>query len=380
MFGINTGFDIVIGNPPYVDYRQIPENITKNKSLPINFKSNRPNLYMYFIEKGDQLLNNRGFLYYINPNQFLSTDSGFELRKYLISNRNIQFVIDVSYINVFAEAATYPVIWAFGKNGSKNIRINRCLDLNKLSDTTFEIAQNDLLLSENKIIPTSATYFLLEKIENVCKQRLNHIVKLKWGTSATGYGKLKIKKSNYDNLSENGKQKYRPILQTADTKKYYIDWQREFIPTSIYSNAIIQEFNKPKIVVGRVTKKIQACLDFDNHYVGKATVITDSKIDLKLLLCLLNSEFVNRWYFLKYETTHMAGGYLRFDIPYLEQIPIPSVSAAQQQPLISLVEQILSLKKENKPTEALEKEIDRLVYELYGLSEEEIGIIEGKRV
>ncbi|MDR1762779.1 MAG: hypothetical protein LBR64_02310 [Dysgonamonadaceae bacterium] len=197
---------------------------------------------------------------------------------------------------------------------------------------------------------------------------------------------MKIKKDNFEQLSVSEKEKYKPILQTADTKKFYIDWQKEFIPISIYSNAIIQEFMKEKIVIGRVTKSIQACLDLAKHFIGKATLITDSKIDLKFLLGILNSSFINCWYFLKYETTHMAGGYLRFDIPYLEQIPIPAIPLSAQQPIISLVEQILAAKHgiagqaRNDggvaDTSAQERQIDALVYKLYGLDYEEVKIIE----
>ena len=372
-------FDVVIGNPPYVDYRKIDTVVTTNKNLPISFKSNRPNLYQFFIEKGDQLLNENGILCFINPNQFLSTDSGFELRKYLIEKRNILFIADVSYIKVFESAATYPIVYAFNKNGNRNIRVNKCLDLSKLGETTFYILQEDLMKSVNKIIPTNPTFFLLSKIEDKCSLKLMNVAKLKWGTSAAGYGKLKIKEEGFEKLPTSKKNEYKPILQTADTKRFYIDWKKEFIPISIYSKQIIEEFNKEKIVIGRVTKSIQACLDSENHFVGKSTLITDSKIDLKILLAILNSSFANRWYYLKYETTHMAGGYLRFDIPYLENLPIPNITFDQQQPIINLVNQILSAKKENPQanTSALEQEIDTLVYELYGLTEEEIEIIEG---
>ncbi|MDR1762780.1 MAG: Eco57I restriction-modification methylase domain-containing protein [Dysgonamonadaceae bacterium] len=180
-----TGFDIVIGNPPYVDYRKIDTTITTNNNLPINFNSKRPNLYQFFIERGDQLLNENGILCFINPNQFLSTNSGFGLRKHLIEKKNILFIVDVSYVKVFDGAATYPIVYAFNKKGERKIRVNRCLDLNKLEETTFFLLQDDLIKSSNKIIPTNPTFFILSKIENNCSLKLKDIAKLKWGTSAT---------------------------------------------------------------------------------------------------------------------------------------------------------------------------------------------------
>ena len=73
---------------------------------------------------------------------------------------------------------------------------------------------------------------------------LGDIAKLKWGTSASGYGKKKIDLVTFKEYSESSQRKYKPILQTADTKKYYIDWQGEYIPKSIYSSSIINEFEK----------------------------------------------------------------------------------------------------------------------------------------
>mgnify|MGYP000496683720 FL=1 len=62
------GFDLVIGNPPYIDYREIDENtINKTKNYAVNENSNRPNIFCYFIEKGIEVANNNGILTFINP-------------------------------------------------------------------------------------------------------------------------------------------------------------------------------------------------------------------------------------------------------------------------------------------------------------------------
>ncbi len=375
----NTGFDIVIGNPPYVDYRLIDSVITHHNNFPINKSSSRPNLYQFFIELGDSLLSDKGIFCFINPNQFLSTDNGLKLREHIIKNRNIKFIVDVSYLKVFKEASTYTVVWLFQNNISQKneIRINRCSEIDKIAQTSFKIRQSDLKLSESQIIPINFEYFALAKIEKD-KEVLGNIAKLKWGTSATGYGKKKINVDAYNTLSATKQKLYKPILQTSDTKKYYIDWQGEYIPINIYSDSIIKEFNKTKIVIGRVTKQIQACLDEKFYFIGKSTLITDSKLNLKLLLSILNSAFANRWYYLKFETTHMAGGYLRFDIPYLEKLPIPIVSNKTEAKLIGLTDKIISMKTKSikSDTSSLEQQIDNLVYKLYGLTYEEVKVID----
>lgn len=371
------GFDIVIANPPYLDYRKIESSVTSSLSYPINKSSSRPNLYQYFIELGDLLLASKGSLIFINPNQFLSTDNGYYLRKFLIENREIKFFVDVSYVNIFVEASTYTTIWHYKKTSSANttIRINRCYELNRLNHTSFEILQNSLLLSNKKIIPLNQEFFHLEKIESG-KSTLGTIATLKWGTSASGYGQKKITKNSYDKLSSTEQKLYSPILQTADTKKYWIDWQAEYIPIEIYSDSIKKEFQKQKIVVGRLTKNIQACLDENKHFVGKSTIIFDSKLDLKILLAILNSSFANRWYFLKFETTHMAGGYIRYDIPYIEQLPIPVMTEVNKLNVIHKVNQILELTGKNLNSSHLQKEIDNMVYKLYNLTLDEVKLID----
>ena len=375
----NKGFDIVIANPPYVDYRLIESAITRHSNFPINKSSSRPNLYQYFVELSDSLLSDKGTFCFINPNQFLSTDNGLKLREHLVENRSIKFIVDVSYLKVFKEASTFTIVWLFNKNINQNnvIRINRCSEIDKISETSFQIKQSDIKLSEGKIIPINFEYFALAKIEKD-KDTLGNISKLKWGTSATGYGQKKIYIDAYNSLAASKQKLYKPILQTSDAKKYYIDWQGEYIPINIYSDSIIREFNKTKIVIGRVTKQIQACLDEEYCFVGKSTLITDSKLNLKLLLSILNSAFANRWYYLKFETTHMTGGYLSFDIPYLEKLPIPKVSKKTETKLINLTDKIISKKTKDTETDttSLEQEIDNLVYNLYELTYDEVKVID----
>jgi hypothetical protein len=145
---------VVIANPPYVDYRDIAKDIIKAVSnYKTNINSKRPNLYMYFIEKGFYLLKHKGVFVFINPNHFLSINSGLGLRRFLLEQTIIKFMIDVSYIKVFQEVATYPMIWLFVKNNETDykIKINACTNLNKLDNTTSFITKNEIL-NESSLI------------------------------------------------------------------------------------------------------------------------------------------------------------------------------------------------------------------------------------
>lgn len=389
MFGIKDGFDIVIGNPPYVDFRDIHKSIIEKLShYKLKHKSLRPNLYMYFIENSYYLLKKRGVFVFINPNQFLSTDAGFGLRKLILDNTTIKSIIDLSYLDVFKEASTYTCIWIFIKESSDayKIKVSRCSDLKNLRNVNFTVNKKNVVQDPSIIIPIHKHHLLLQKIGELHKP-LSFFCKMIWGTSQSGYGKIKIKKNLYDSLDDDKKEKYEPLLQTKDIKRYHINWQREYIPKSIYSEKASNVFNQDiKILVARVTKQLQCSIDTEKRYVGKATVLYDINIDERYLLGILNSKLINYWYSTKYETVHMAGGYLRFDIPYIRNIPIPKYKQQNMAYLLKTVEAILNITKsdnyiiDSKKQDIVreyEREIDQIVYQLYDLTPEEIEIVEG---
>ena len=98
----------------------------------------------------------------------------------------------------------------------------------------------------------------------------------------------------------------------------------------------------------------------------------------KAYLAILNSSIT--WYFLQKTGTSLRGGYFRFKTKYLEPFPLPEINEQTTQKLVSLVNKILVAKKTNNTndTNELENKIDEIIYKLYGLTEEEIAIVEGK--
>ena len=116
--------------------------------------------------------------------------------------------------------------------------------------------------------------------------------------------------------------------------------------------------------------------DFDCYVPAMYYVIKSSRWDMKFLTGVLNSKLVAFW--LRHKGK-MQGSNYQVDKEPLQRIPLPIVSPAQQQPIINLVDTILSTKK-TKPqadTSELENEIDNLIYNLYSLSNDEIKIVEG---
>jgi hypothetical protein len=141
------------------------------------------------------------------------------------------------------------------------------------------------------------------------------------------------------------------------------------------SIAYWQEFEKPKIMYQKF--QVKPCFIYDDQglYCNDSMWII-SKSD-KVLLAILNSKM--GWWLISKYCTAIQNGY-QLIWKYFGQIPIPNITKEQGKPIISLVDQILTTKKSNPnaDTTILEQQIDQLVYELYGLTEEEIKIVEGK--
>ncbi len=139
-------------------------------------------------------------------------------------------------------------------------------------------------------------------------------------------------------------------------------------------------FSEIKIVSPGEVKEHKFCIDYSKAGFSCARVfaitLSDETVNIKFLLSLLNSNLIK--YYIQSHASLKAGGYYTYSSNILNQIPIKKISVNEQKPFIELINQILAAKKQNPAadTSALEKEIDQLVYQLYGLTEEEIQIVE----
>ena len=204
---------------------------------------------------------------------------------------------------------------------------------------------------------------------------LENLFNLKYGLR-TGDNKKYIssKKTNY------------PIIAGADIASLYgIEWSEKYLQTTdgLPLSYFKESFSKEKIIIQYVRTN---SLDLKARWIEAAYVEGDyiplnslsyifsknTELELKYLIAILNSYLINKYYRSYYTDVNVKPS-------YLAKIPIPLISKEIQQPLIEIVDQILILKKENPKADtlALEKEIDQLVYELYGLTDEEIKIVEG---
>ncbi|GAA7538503.1 class I SAM-dependent DNA methyltransferase [Helicobacter pylori] len=130
------GFDCIIGNPPYIDYRKIDEKtkIFLSKFSSVYKKSKEGSIFVYFIERASQLIIKHGEIFFINPIAYLCKPTDHGIRDYIDKNLKITMLIDLSNIKIFESASTYTCINIFKRENKKNeILFQRSDDLTELS-------------------------------------------------------------------------------------------------------------------------------------------------------------------------------------------------------------------------------------------------------
>ena len=405
MFGVKGGFDIVIGNPPYVNVEKIDKSIKNNIKL-FSTAYQKFDLYVLFYEVGIKLLNSKGSLTYITSNKFLSQGYGLPLRQLLLKKR-IKSLINFNY-DVFDSATVRTCILTL-MNDNNNDNTIHVIDVNEKKDKyKFEHRMygkiHQSLFNETdennfRISLTTEKTNVLSKIKDKCLL-IEEICSVNYGLRPSSE-KLGLKKEAF----------IHPTNTTGNYKKYfegkdmgywlvnnyqYIDYR----PDVMYNAMFPQLFSNEKLVGIRTLSditKLRFIYDNEGMYCNDSVVIltlwylmkgvsyptitrtisqkalnVSKEFSYKYIQGILNSQLI-KFYFneLMYDGTH-------FYPNHMKQLPIKPSSHALQQPVIVLVDKILTTKKDNPQadTTELEQEIDRLVYHLYGLTYDEVLIVD----
>ncbi|GAA7052536.1 hypothetical protein AOH534_04460 [Helicobacter pylori] len=363
------GFDCIIGNPPYINTRELSKNnsITKEKYRQIYREvSGSYDIFILFILMGLRLQKVSNFAWII-PNKFTSTEYGRPIFEKLKSENKIKSIVDVSYIKTFESASVYPIL-LIGKNNSVYseyyIESQDDLSDNNLKERTLSIA--------NLRFITMAQYGL------------------KFQSGTTGFEAQKI----FSYIQSGSQQDSIPFAVSGSIDKYVCDTSKVLYMRQCFkyphisvkvpvAKTKIDFWTNEKIVIAGMTKVIEA------YYtktplalgVGIYAIYDFCGINPLLILGVLNSSFMS-WYAREnFKDKHMSGGYLGLNKGNLEKLPIFELEKSNQptaDKIIALVDKILVLKEKDPKanTQKLEKEIDALVYQLYNLTDEEIKIIE----
>ncbi len=426
MFGVGDGFDVVIGNPPYVQLRKDGGKLGKlYQDAGYKTFARTGDIYQLFYEKGCQLLTARhGFLSYITSNSWLKAQYGKSTRRYFSERHTPLRLLEMGK-DIFENAIVDTNI-LMAREGKSN-EAGKAVDMDRLSDTEFPPSEEIWgALRPQGERPWSA----LSAIERSIMDKMEAVgTPLKeWDVSyyrgiVTGLNDAFIidEATRRALLAEDPKSTeiLKPVLRGRDVKRYQAQWAGLWLidthngygnvppinvddykavkrrldkfypqlekrqnkgktPYNLRNCAYHEEFAKEKLVWMHMSPRGRFAYSNSEIYCNsKAFILTGTS--LKYLCTILNSALVT--WLIKNTAVTTGMGLTQWDKFVVEIIPIPRITAAEQRPFIRLVERILSAKDADPDADTSEQEaeIDRLVYTLYGLTAEEIAAVEGHR-
>ena len=403
MFDVKRGFDVVIGNPPYIQL-QSDHGKLGDFYKPCGYETfaKTGDIYCLFYERGWQLLNANGHLCYITSNKWMRAGYGEATRKFFAEKTNPQLLIDFAGEKIFESATVDTNILLFGKDKNRG-KTKCCIGT---SDCRKDLSVFVKHAATPCAFTSSDSWVILSPIEQSIKRKIESVgTPLKdWGVQIN-YGiktgcneafiideakRAEILSWCHDaNERKRTEQIIRPILRGRDIKRYGYDWAGLYLiathngipekgikridiknypsikrhldahwekiasrsdmgdtPYNLRSCAYMDDFSKPKIVWGNLSLNAAFAHAPAGMFINAPCVmITPFSDDL---LSVLNSK-LGDWYIRQLGVTR-NGGYFEYKPMFVEQLPVP------------------------KPLKQISSDAD--IYELYGLTESEISFIE----
>jgi type I restriction-modification system DNA methylase subunit len=365
------GFDVVIGNPPYVR-AELLTNYLGYFEKNFNVYHSASDLFAYFYELGSKIINKKGLMGYIS-NTFDKTTAGKVLRDYLTMRTNLKQYIDFTEVQIFEGATTYPIIiilqnYIDDNSMFKYVKIPKSSQ-NRVIDIDIE---NKIGVLQNSLDSSSWSFSSIEKSKILNK--ISQFPNLRKVYGKCYYG---VKTALNDAFIVNNTWTYsehiKPILEGKEIKKWNVQkaqqklilfkskWTNEVYPEKSTEedklNALLRDFpeifnhlllykeraikrydkgdywwelrncayydlfDKPKIIFPNLQNSNKFCFDRQGTFVNAPAVFLP--VNSETLLCILNSKIV--WEFLKSICVVRSGGYIEVKPQYFEQIPIPEL-------------------------------------------------------
>ena len=455
------GFDVVIGNPPYVDIKALDKDLVNVLFDTYKTTENRINLYSIFIEKGYDILKKHGFLSFINPNSILVNSSYTKIRKMLLEDMTTIIKLPDA---VFEDATVETIIFEFRKEFTtdkvntivykKDEKINFVDDLRMKQISKSNWKQN---VNYNFNIYVSPEQFgLLQKIPESSIE-LGEIADFTLGITPydkyKGHSKELIKSRSFHSKTKEG-DVFKPLISGGNIERYFIsDMVKEYIKYGEWLGASRDErfFKSQRVLIRQIVSgkppRIYAGYTNKSLYytqIGFGVIPKPNTVSVKSLLAVINSSLINFYH--KYSFLDLEKElFQKILIANCKQLPVSNnlleepnlfnqiidkmTELKEQENLliksfIELLESKLSIVKPSKKIQdwhlwdfgillkelnkmkvklslekeaqwlqyfksekqkaqklkaeidKTDKEIDQMVYELYGLTEDEIKIVE----
>ena len=412
----NGGFDVVIGNPPYVDIKRLDPKIVKYLFNSYSTVENRMNLYSTFVERALSLLKNGGYFGFIIPNSILYNESYKKIRTLLLNQTILTKIIrlpdDVfngvkieTIILIYKKSKERPKsreceVYLYPRDAKINsIGEDNCSNIMHYNQNVWELENHNINISTNSISKS-----ILKKIEGNNTKSLVDICDFSLGLTPydkyKGHSEQQIKNRVFHSNTKKD-ETFRPLLSGENIIRYGIFWdKKEYISYGNWLGAPREKrfFASPHIVVRQIISgkppRIYAGYTDEEVYntqIGFNLISkNENEFRIKYILALLNSKLMSYYHKEKYlDPTKTL--FQKILIANAKKFPIKVISISDQNKIIELVDKIIKLNKQlnqlnNKKTDEsdriideiskMDSQIDMLVYKIYGLTEEEKKVIE----
>ena len=429
VFMENGGFDIVIGNPPYIQLSKDSGRLAKlYADAGYQTYARTGDIYCLFYELGWKLLREGGHLCYITSNKWMRAGYGEKTRQFLSERTNPRLLIDFAGVKIFQNATVDTNILLFAKEENSN----SCRSVVSSKSDKIGVDNLSLFVQQHATSSafTSAPWVILTPIEQRIKEKIEAVgtplkdwdIQINYGIK-TGYNEaFIISTEKRDEILANCQTEderrrtealIRPILRGRDIKRYgYVDnglylinthngvkgkipridindypavrahldqyWDKISVradkgdtPYNLRNCAYLEDFSKPKIVWGEISDRSKFAYEPRGEYMTEATTFLMVGTHLPYLFCILNSP-LSEWVFSKVGTTTGVGT-VRWKKFTIQELLIPRISESEEHVFSSLVQRLIA--REVSINE-FSCEVNSLVYALVGLSSSEINYIQ----
>ena len=388
------GFDIVIGNPPYGvsikgTYR---DAVVKALGKVPDFE-----IYYFFFELAKMLVKANGLLSYIVPNTWLFNTFAKSYRLGVLKNWRIEEILDCSKFKIFESATVMNTINLLRRNGIDGSlcgyrNTQKAKDfLSLVSEERVYLPMESLLqMNQNWALAfrlSPAIVNIVNKVSNSGKPLSNYFVT---SQGLIAYDKyqgqsqevIKSRAYHFDSYREGLKK----CLWGEDVKRYALQWNgEEWIN---YCDGIANP-RKPEFFIGKrllvreiTNPSIFAVITSEELYNDPSIIIVkdSDQYSLEVVLAILNSKLATFFHF-NHSPKATKGAFPKILVQDIKDFPLPTISDEKKEILSQKVTSILLTKQTNPLTDTSteERKIDRIVYDLYGLTEEEIALVEGTK-
>ncbi|MCL4557111.1 MAG: N-6 DNA methylase [Deltaproteobacteria bacterium] len=389
------GFDAVIGNPPWISLSGKFGNDIHSKDeisyLIGHFKGNTymPNIYEYFIAQGLNLSRLNGYFSFIVPDRLGYNNQFVQLRKRILTETNI---ISLLYKAPFPDITADTLVFVFFKSKPK---IEHTIIISEFQKVPIKLKQNEIMQQSNHVFEYFEDIKIMPLIKHISSiSSVIFLGEICESTSGFG-GKTELIQEHKTNQNQIPTLKGDSIERYKFRKSYWFDFCKQNITGRTTDKSKLGAI--PKVLIRKTGSSIIATYDNSGIFPEQSLYFLfniKTKIDFKFLLGILNSKLLTFYYRAKCLTNkNSIAQAKKVD---LDQLPIYKVDQsnangkARHDRMVYLVDQMLTLNKQlptvktdhektalQRQIDSTDKQIDELVYELYGITDEERKIIEG---